>query len=59
MKIKIENIVVDGRIQPVMVILTEEDKENIRNMHSDCTKYCVHPSKGYTAEEIEAWMEEV
>lgn len=56
MKVKIENIIADGVVQPVMVILTDQDKENIRNMAPDATKYCQYPSEKFTREEIEKWV---
>jgi len=43
MKVKIGNKVYDGSVEPVMVILTDDDKQNINNMIPECTKYCQFP----------------
>jgi translation elongation factor P/translation initiation factor 5A len=57
MLIKIGNKLYDPNIQPVMVILTDKDKENIALMDSEAHKYCAYP-EGMNAEEILKWMEE-
>lgn len=57
MKIKIGDRVIDPNDQPVMVILTPKDKENIANMEPSATKYCAFPA-GIDPEVIKAWMEE-
>lgn len=60
MKIKIGNKVYDGEKEPVMIILSNGEKEQIQNMHSDCTKYCVYPNSDYWKEndfeKIKQWM---
>ena len=56
MKVKVGNTITDGDHQPVMVILNDQDKKNIQNMHPDCTKYCVYPTNDYTPKEIIKWM---
>jgi len=56
MKVKVGNKIYDGEKEPVMVILTEKDKENIANMLPGCTKYCMFPSN-YSLLEMEKWME--
>jgi hypothetical protein len=56
MKVKVGNKIYDGNEEPVMVILTDQDKENIKNMHPDCTKYCVYPESWGEQEEVSAWM---
>jgi hypothetical protein len=43
MIVKIGSKLYDGLTEPIMVILTEEDKKNIGNMHRDATKYCEYP----------------
>jgi hypothetical protein len=55
MKIKIGDKIYDGEKEPIMVILTQQDKRNIVNMSPECTKYCVYPDN-LAAEEIEFWM---
>ena len=57
MKIKVGSKIYDGADQPIMVILTDQDKENIKNMLSECTKYCMFPDT-YSSDEIEKWMKE-
>lgn len=43
MKVKIGDQVYDSNEQPVLLILSDQDKENIANMHPDAHKYCVFP----------------
>jgi len=43
MKIKIGQKIYDGKKEPIMIILTNRDKENIKNMAPSATKYCVYP----------------
>ncbi|MBT6049600.1 hypothetical protein HN803_03170 [candidate division WWE3 bacterium] len=57
MKIKVGNKICDGDDEPVMVILTNKDKENIANMAKGCQKYCEHPDT-MDDEEIYEWMAE-
>ena len=60
MRVKVGNKVYDGENEPIMVILTDQDKENITNMHPECTKYCMHPVEDqWTAEAIKEWMRDV
>jgi hypothetical protein len=60
MKVKVGHKIHDGAKEPVMVILTEQDKENIRNMSERDTKYCEYPEeKCWTNndyEMIKKWM---
>lgn len=55
MKVKIGDKIHDGDLEPVMVILSKEDKENIRKMPKRCTKYACCPDS-YGEEEMKAWM---
>lgn len=57
MKVKIGNKIYDAAKQPIMVILSEKDKENIANMIDSATKYCGYPDSGFTEKEIEEFME--
>lgn len=43
MKVKIRGMIYDAEEEPVMVILSPEDKEKIANMDPDHTKYCAYP----------------
>ncbi len=55
MKVRIGDKVYDGNDTPVMVILEDIDKENIRLMPKDSTKYCSYPHYMSRAD-IEKWM---
>jgi hypothetical protein len=58
MKVKIGNKIYDSEDQPIMLILTDFDKNNISNMLETNTKYCSYPANaGLTVEEIEKFME--
>lgn len=56
MKIKVRNKIYDGFKEPIMVILTKQDKENIKNMLPEATKYCMYPDS-FSEEEIKKFME--
>ena len=56
MKVKVGNKVFDCEKEPVMVILTDQDKENIKNMLPECTKYCMFPDT-IPIEKIKTFME--
>ena len=55
MKIKVGKKIYDSENEPIMVILTEKDKENIFNMFPTATKYCCYPDN-LTEEEIRKFM---
>lgn len=44
MKVKVGDTIYDGDKEPVMVILSDTDKDNIAKMDSDNTKYCCFPN---------------
>lgn len=44
MKVKIRRKIFDGAKEPVMVILSKQDKKNIAQMSEDATKYCMYPA---------------
>lgn len=60
MKVKVGDKIYDGENEPVMVILSKEEKEQIADMSPDATTYCIYPSTNeWTAnnhEKIRAWM---
>ena len=60
MKVKIGNKIHDSNIEPIMVILSEGEKEQISNMHPASTRYCSYPNTPeYTKDKhkkIKAWM---
>lgn len=57
MKVKVGNVVYDGNDQPVMVILSDQDKRNIKNMLPEATMYTGYPAD-YDPDLIMQWMEE-
>ncbi len=57
MKVKVGDKLYDAFDQPIMVILNAVDKENIKNMHKDATKYCGYPI-GSDSDKILKWMNE-
>lgn len=56
MKVKIGNTTYDSTKQPIMIILSDSDKENIKNMLPHCTKYCSFPD-GKPQDEVRHFME--
>lgn len=57
MKVKIKDTIYDSEKEPIVIILEHNDKINILNMASTCTKYCSYPNKFYSIKEIEKFME--
>lgn len=57
MKVKVGNKIYDGEKEPVMVILSDQDKRNIANMLPGCSKYVSFPSE-CSLVGIELWMKE-
>ena len=55
MKVKVGDTIYDGEDQPVMVILSNEDKSNIANMLPANTKYISYP-ESMSIPEIRAWL---
>jgi hypothetical protein len=55
MKVKIGNKIHDGEKEPVMVILTRQDKWNISHMLEHCAKYAEFPS-GFSDKDIKKFM---
>ena len=55
MIVKVGDRFISGEDEPVMIILTETDKENISNMLPDATKYCVFPD-GWDVRRAEEFM---
>lgn len=57
MKIKIGDLFFDVKDEPVMIILSEQDKKNIENMCPTCTKYAIFPDGWLEDEEkMREWM---
>ena len=55
MKVKVGDTIYDSNEQPVMVILTEKDKQNIAMMASTATKFCSFP-ESWDARKVQEWM---
>lgn len=60
MKVKVGNKIYDSEHEPVMVILSDQDRINIENMHPKANKYCVYPDgEEWTKDDhkkIKEWM---
>lgn len=64
MKIKIGDQYYDTEDQPVMLVLSDSDKENIAKMHPRCAKFAIFPNTlrpdqphFMTKEQAIAWMD--
>lgn len=55
MKVKIGDKIYDSRKEPIMLILSDRDKEDILNMNLDAHKFCSFPSS-WDEKEIEEFM---
>jgi len=62
MKVKVGNKIYDSEEEPIMVVLSKEDKNNIANMKEETTKYCSYPDDPQwledTYKKIIEWMHE-
>ena len=58
MKVKVGNKVYDANDEPVMLILTDEDKQLISDMSPTATKYCAFPDD-YSKKKVITWMRDV
>ena len=56
MKIKIGTKIYDAGKEPIMLILTDQDKSNISNMDKRCSKFVMFP-EGCDKEVISKWAE--
>jgi len=43
MKVKIGDTIYDSNSEPIMIILSDEDIQNIKNMSDKAHKYCSYP----------------
>ena len=43
MKVVIGEEVFDARDVPIVIVMDEDDKKNLRNMDSKANKYCAYP----------------
>jgi hypothetical protein len=60
MKVKVGGMIYDSEVEPVMVILTNEEKNRIANMDQSTTKYCAYPDQDQWIKDdykaIKEWM---
>jgi len=57
MKVKIGDKIYDSHDMPIMIILTNQAKENIKNMPEELLKYCEYPGNGcFSVEQIQEFM---
>lgn len=55
MRVKIGDKIYDSKKEPIMLILEEYNKNDIRNMHEDARKYCEFPDT-MSEDEIKEFM---
>ena len=58
MKVKVGRKIFSSDDQPIMVILTPKDKQNIADMDDDCTKYATFQDDWGNQKEMLDWMDE-
>lgn len=56
MIVKVGDLFFDSLEHPIMIILEEQDKWAISNMHPDQFKYCSYNDEKHTEAEIKEWM---
>ena len=56
MKVKIGETLFNSETTPIMIILSEDDKENISNMAPEAFKYCSFSDKELDVKKIQRWM---
>lgn len=57
MRVKVNDKWYDAENNMIMVELTNEDKENIRNMLHSATRYCLYPDH-IDPKTVRLWMNE-
>jgi len=57
MKVKINSKIYDSDKQPIMLTLSDAEKELIANMAAEAHKFCVYPANS-KAEKIKQFMED-
>lgn len=55
MKVKLNNIIYDSEKQPIVLVLSQEEKELIGNMSSEDFKFCSFP-EDMTIEKVQEFM---
>lgn len=56
MKVKIGNKIYDPEIEPIMIILSDQDKKNIADMLPECTKYFIYNENKVSEEFINEFI---
>jgi len=56
MKVKIGDKIHDSNEEPIMLVLDDNDKENIKNMDSNKYKFITYP-KGMSNEDVREWID--
>jgi len=56
MKVKIGDTIHDASLEPIMLILSPQDKENIANMDEEATKFGMFPDT-FSQDEIIEFMD--
>lgn len=51
MRVKIGNRIYDAREEPILIVLSQEEKEQISNMHPDATRYMQYPKSYFNTDE--------
>ena len=52
MKFYIDNKIVTTDEMPLVVVLSDQDKQNIANMDPDCNVYCMYEKDKHSTEEM-------
>ncbi len=58
MKFYINDEIVTTNTMPLVVVLTDKDKENISNMHPDCNVYCSYDPDIHNPDAVGKMMDE-
>lgn len=56
MKVKIGEKIYDSNEEPIMLILGEDDKYNIEQMHEECSQYVGYPEH-LSDEDLDSFMQ--
>ncbi len=57
MKVKIDDTYYDSEDVPIMIVFEPREKELVRDMRDEDTRFCVFP-EGTDRKKISAWMAE-
>lgn len=57
MKVKIGDTLYDSTKEPIMLILSPQDKQNIANMAEGADCFCSYPSGLFSEEDIDKFMD--